>query len=333
MSVIYQLSDNIVSALGFTSAENFQSVANGLTGLKHYPGNTLHLPEDFIASRIDYDLLQGKFSALTSGKEYSRFEKIAIISVQKCAENSVVDLSSSATLFVVSTTKGNVSLLENKKLPTYVHEQTLLSYSAGMISRFFRNPNRPLVVSNACISGVSAQIVAARMLRSGQYKHVVVVGAEELSRFVVSGFQSFKALSNEYCKPFDINRKGLNIGEGAATVIYGIARDESELPENTIIFANGYISNDANHISGPSRTGEGLYLALEKVLSGQDRGSIGFVNTHGTATPYNDEMEAIALTRSGLNDRPANSLKGYFGHTLGAAGVLETVFFGSLLEK
>ena len=171
------------------------------------------------------------------------------------------------------------------------------------------------------------------MLRSGQYKHVVVVGAEELSRFVVSGFQSFKALSDELCKPFDINRKGLNIGEGAATIIYGVASDEKELPESTVVFANGYISNDANHISGPSRTGEGLHLALEKALAGQDRGDIGFINTHGTATPYNDEMEAIALTRSGLNNRPSNSLKGYFGHTLGAAGVLETVFSAHCLKN
>jgi len=161
-------------------------------------------------------------------------------------------------------------------------------------------------------------------LRLGKYKYVVVIGVDMLSKFIVTGFQSFKALSQEACKPFDVNRAGLNIGEAVATLVL-TERAEEELHSDDVVFTAGATRNDANHISGPSRTGEGSYLALRKVMEGIDVSEIAFVNAHGTATLYNDEMESIALTRAGLQDVPVNSLKGYFGHTLGAAGVLESI--------
>jgi 3-oxoacyl-[acyl-carrier-protein] synthase-1 len=145
-----------------------------------------------------------------------------------------------------------------------------------------------------------------------------------LSRFIISGFQSFKALSQCNCRPFDAQRDGLNIGEAAATIIL-TNKKESDLQAGDVVFSAGAIRNDANHISGPSRTGEGAYLALRSVCDGIDTGELAFINAHGTATPYNDEMEAIAITRAGLQHVPVNSLKGYFGHTLGCAGVLESV--------
>jgi 3-oxoacyl-[acyl-carrier-protein] synthase-1 len=161
-------------------------------------------------------------------------------------------------------------------------------------------------------------------LESGKYKHVVVTGGDVLSKFIVSGFLSFKALSTNRCKPFDAFRDGLTLGEGAATIILGIA-DENSLTANSIVIKAGATSNDANHISGPSRTGEGLYRAIMHTLKGIDISNLAFINAHGTATLYNDEMEAIAISRSGLEHIPVNSLKGYIGHTLGAAGLIETV--------
>jgi len=88
---------------------------------------------------------------------------------------------------------------------------------------------------------------------------------------------------------------------------------------------SGAVRNDANHISGPSRTGEGAYLALQSAVKGVNINEIAFTNAHGTATQYNDEMESVALARAGLQEVPVNSLKGYFGHTLGAAGILESI--------
>jgi 3-oxoacyl-[acyl-carrier-protein] synthase-1 len=168
-------------------------------------------------------------------------------------------------------------------------------------------------------------------LESGRYRHVVVTGGEVLSKFIVSGFQSFKALSPERCKPFDALHDGLSLGEGAGTVILGLA-GEDKLPAGCVAVIAGASSNDANHISGPSRSGEGLYRAIISTLKGTDISNLAFINAHGTATPYNDEMEATAISRAGLEPVPLNSLKGYFGHTLGAAGIIETIVcFQSLL--
>jgi 3-oxoacyl-[acyl-carrier-protein] synthase-1 len=244
-------------------------------------------------------------------------------------------------LFLLSTTKGNIEQLtmrEDKNCSLFIVNYSLyLWHSAQLIADFFKNPNTPVVVSNACISGAAAQIAAMRELASGLYDYAVVIGAEMLSKFIISGFQSFKALSPEYCRPFDAERIGLNLGEAAATILYtchcGLGpqspdsrRELRVKPTMTnVALLQGAIRNDANHISGPSRTGEGCFRALRYLLQDVMPDEIAFINAHGTATPYNDNMESIAITRAGLESVPVNSLKGYFGHTLGAAGVLESI--------
>ncbi|MBR5928713.1 MAG: beta-ketoacyl synthase, partial [Prevotella sp.] len=140
--------------------------------------------------------------------------------------------------------------------------------------------------------------------------------------FIISGFQSLMALSPMECRPFDIERVGLNLGEAAATIIYDkvdqIGADEWQA-------VSGAVRNDAHHISNPSRTGEGSYRAIRAAMGEMPAERLAFVNVHGTSTLYNDEMEAVAVNRAGLKDVPVNSLKGYYGHTMGAAGVLETI--------
>jgi 3-oxoacyl-[acyl-carrier-protein] synthase-1 len=127
------------------------------------------------------------------------------------------------------------------------------------------------------------------------------------------------------CKPFDINRSGLTLGEGSGTIILSC---ESNNNIENIVYSGGAITNDANHISGPSRTGEGLYIAIKKSIAqskNKTNKEIGFISVHGTATPFNDEMEAIAINRMHFSEIPLVGLKGYFGHTLGAAGVIESI--------
>jgi 3-oxoacyl-[acyl-carrier-protein] synthase-1 len=129
------------------------------------------------------------------------------------------------------------------------------------------------------------------------------------------------------CKPFDANRDGLNLGEGAGTII--LTNNKENLPAgDPIKVLGGGSANDANHISGPSRTGEGLFFAVTKAMqqAAIEASQVDFVSAHGTATPFNDEMEAKAFALAGLSEVPINSLKGYFGHTLGAAGIIESVF-------
>lgn len=328
MSVVYIQSDNIVSPLGFTTEENFDAVVSGKTGLKYYKENTLEVPEAFCVSYISDEILNTQFAQI-SNQEVTRFEKMVILSVYNAIEKTTINPSNSRTAFILSTTKGNVDLLEQSNSD----ERLFLWHSAQVIAKFFKNDNEPLVVSNACISGVTAAIVAKRMLKSGLYDNVIVVGADVVSKFIISGFQSFKALSQEQCKPFDSERVGLNIGEGAATMILGICESENDLPKGTIILENEAITNDANHISGPSRTGEGLFLGIQQVMKNRLVSEIGFINAHGTATPYNDEMESIAITRNGLQSVPTQSLKGYFGHTLGAAGLLELLISAKALQQ
>lgn len=169
--------------------------------------------------------------------------------------------------------------------------------------------------------------MGSRLIQSGQYENVIVAGGDILSGFVVSGFQSFKSLSTTPCKPFDVSRDGLSLGEGFGTMIL-TSNPQQISGSDKIIVAGSSSSNDANHISGPSRTGEGLYISINNALKEAKSLSvenIDYISAHGTGTVYNDEMESIAISRTGLENVPVNSLKGYWGHTLGAAGIIESI--------
>lgn len=323
MKVVYKIADNIISSLGFTTAENMAAINLGKSGIVLHE-NKFGIPEPFQASVIDFDKLNAEFCLFAKSNQYTDFERLIISSVHEAVTNTDIDLSSTETMFVLSTTKGNISLLDPKHTQEFEAERVNLWAAANKIATFFKNPNTPVIVSQACISGVSALLSAKMYLESGKYKHIVVTGGDVLSKFIVSGFQSFKALSPSRCKPFDALRDGLSLGEGAATIILSIA-DENSLPANSIVIKAGATSNDANHISGPSRTGEGLYRAIKNTLKDFDIQNLAFINAHGTATLYNDEMEAIAISRAGLEHIPVNSLKSYIGHTLGAAGLIETI--------
>ena len=318
--MIVSVAHNILSPLGMTTAENYAAVKAGRSMLKRYEG-LWDLPEPFVASLMDRDKVEQAFAEINDKKQYTFFEKMIILSATKALDQTDIDPKSNKVLFVLSTTKGNVFLLD-KRETGFPQERVLLGVAARQMTDFFHNPNTPLVVSNACISGVCAQIEAMRNLESGAFDYVVVVGCDVQSAFIVSGFQSFKALSVEPCKPFDANRTGLNLGDAAATIIY--ARKD-QVDENEWVACRGAIRNDANHISGPSRTGEGSYRALKVALGNVNSEQLAFINTHGTATLYNDEMESVAIERAGLAQVPVNGLKGYYGHTMGAAGILETI--------
>jgi 3-oxoacyl-[acyl-carrier-protein] synthase I len=300
---VWFASDNIFSPLGFSSTENYNNVRNGSSGVYEASQN----------------LFISKFKNLEIPGHQTRFEFICSKALEGIALES---LDRSKTLFILSTTKGNIDLLEERERNL---ESIPLHATAKKIARHFGFPHYT-VISNACISGVMALIIAKRFIENGLYDHAVVLGADVMSDFVVKGFESLMALSNEPCKPFDVNRKGINLGEGAAAIVLTIKPSEFER-KPIIKISGGGLSNDANHISGPSRTGEELAFAVslamtEAKISNEE---IDFISAHGTATLYNDEMEAKAFNLGGLQNVPLHSLKGNFGHTLGAAGIIETV--------
>jgi len=323
MKVVYKIADNIISSLGFTTAENMAAINRGQCGILLHQSK-FDVPTPFQASLIEFEKLNAEFRAFARLTQFTPFERLIISSVREAVSETDIDLTSDQTLFIISSTKGNVSLLDPNVSHDFEAQRVNLWAAAQQITTFFKNPNIAIIVSQACVSGVSALLAAKMYLQSGQYKHVVVTGGDVLSKFVISGFQSFKALSPNRCKPFDILRDGLTLGEGAATIILSIA-NENSLPSDSIVIKAGATSNDANHISGPSRTAEGLFRAIQHTLFGGYLSNLALIIAHGTATQYNDEMEAIALSRAGLEPIPVNSLKGYIGHTLGAAGLIETV--------
>ncbi len=298
----YVLADNIISSLGKTSEENYLAVKAGKSGIRAYTKGSHGIPEGFVASLMSGD-----------------FESLVLESVRKTIEDSHIDVAHSNVVFILSSTKGSIEKLGQER-----DEHLYLGQVAERIARQVGILAKPIVVCNACISGLSALILASRLLRAEKYDYAVVCGCDCPDRFIISGFQSLKALSAEPCRPFDIERLGLNLGEAAATMLLSREKPQQD-SEKTWQLSQGFVRNDAFHISAPSKTSEGLYEALMETVSGVDKNELAFVNAHGTATLFNDQMESIAIQRAGLSSVPLNALKGYFGHTLGAAGVLETI--------
>jgi 3-oxoacyl-[acyl-carrier-protein] synthase-1 len=313
---VFVVADNILSPLGKTTAENFAKLKEGISGVKeHY--NTAISPVAFFASLIDQD------EQLLKADEhnYTKFEQLLVASIANALTGSGIDVRDKKTILIISSTKGNISLLEDGVNDIELKNRISLPTSAKLVAEHFGFQNKPIIVSNACISGVLGIITAMRLLRSGEYEHAVIAGADVISKFIMSGFQSFQALSPQQCKPFDEAHDGLNLGEGAGTIILST----NEKYAQNIKVKGGSVSNDANHISGPSRTGQELAGAIKNALQDAGLSTIDFISAHGTATVYNDEMEASAISISGLQKAPLNSLKGYYGHTLGAAGLIESI--------
>jgi 3-oxoacyl-[acyl-carrier-protein] synthase I len=333
MKEIYAITDHLITSLGTNTGEVWQRMLANETGVKRIENSSLFI-EPFWASLVDTDLLEKSFAETNFKGDYTRFEKMTLLSANHAIKQSCIDSSNPDTVFILSSTKGNIDLLEKDKKDRYNPERLYLWHTARMIASAFGNKNEPLVISNACISGVLALITAADYLHSGYYKNAVVIGADIASEFVISGFQSFKSLSNGPCKPFDLNRDGLNLSEGAGTIV--LSTDPALIKDNIKIkISGGATGNDANHISGPSRTGEGLYNAVKHAMdiTQTKAADIDFISAHGTATSFNDEMESKAFAWAGLSHSPLNSMKGYFGHALGAAGVIEAVISMQSMRK
>lgn len=300
----YIIADNIISPLGETSEENYLSVKAGRSGIRAYEPGTCNIPEGFYASLLFED-----------------FETLALRSAQKAIANARLELKGKRTAFILSSTKGNIE------------ENISLADSAQRIASQLGIDSQPIVVCNACISGLSALILGNRLIDSDLYDAAIVCGCDTPRQFILSGFQSLKALSPEPCRPFDMERMGLNLGEAAATLILS----KNPIQGNSWRMGDGFIRNDAFHISTPSKTADGLYLSLQRTLESftkeisstckqiDMKEHLAFINAHGTATLFNDQMESVAIGRAGLSDLPANAYKSFWGHTMGAAGILETI--------
>lgn len=312
------ISDNITSPLGLTTEQTYKAVRQGKSGLSHYPcengeGGWNDLPFPIEASLFNKEQWD---KIMVDG--FSKFESLVLHSVK--AAISTLIFNKERAILILSSTKGDIELLEKSE------DMSSLADAAKKVSMAIGIENDPIVVCNACISGVSAIILGQRLVDCGNYSNVIVCGADVQSRFIVSGFQALKALSEEPCRPFDIERLGLNLGEAAATIV--LSSEMNSLKGWKI--DKGAICNDAYHISAPHPKGLGAGMALRKMKDADN--PISVIGVHGTATMYNDQMESKAIEMAELQDVPLSALKGYFGHTMGAAGVLETIITMRALE-
>lgn len=309
------LATNITSPLGFSTGQNYQAIRAGRSALTPYT-SWRGIPEPFAASMFT---IEQREKLKMDG--FTLFESIVIRSIEEALSYTSIPLDSPRTILILSTTKANVEELSSE--PENDGEYLNPGDTAVKIARHIGIVTRPVVVCNACISGVTAQILADRLIRQGEYDHAIVCGADCISPFVVAGFLSFKSLSPEPCRPFDIERLGLNLGDAAATIIYG-KEPEGDSGKGWK-FVAGYLDNDAYHVSAPSPAGEGTLRAIECVMERWDAKRLAMINVHGTATMFNDQMESKAIQRASLSQIPISALKGYYGHTLGASGILETI--------
>ena len=310
------LSTNITSPLGFTTKENYHAVKEGRSALAMH-SNWRGIPQPFTAS-----LFSAEQENYLHVEGFTKYESITIRSIKEALSHLDLDIASDRTAMILSTTKANVEELSSSAERDGEYRKP--GESAAKIAKYIGMTTEPIVVCNACISGVTAQVLADRLITGGFYDNVIVCGADCQSPFVVAGFMSFKSLSPYECRPFDIERLGLNLGEAAATIIYGKVNGSKHDDKSWKLIA-GALNNDAYHVSAPSPVGDGTYNAVKVVLESVHPDSLATVGVHGTATMFNDQMESKAIERSGLSDIPVCALKGYYGHTLGAAGVLETV--------
>ena len=306
--MVYAIAQHIITPLSDTIDGNIEAICDKRHLITHHTSiRNQSLVQPITASF---------FESLSIVSHYTIFESLCIQAIQATISSQSVDLTSSRCVFILSSTKGDI--------------WTPMAQTCQNIAHYFGNNTPAIVVSTACTSGATAQLTAYRLLKAGTYDTAVVVGCDIQCEFIVSGFQSCQAVSEYPCRPFDKNRDGLNPGEAVAVLIMS---NQRPCTHQVWCMLGGSIHNDANHISGPSRTGEGSFRCLTNTLQLTEKENIATISVHGTATIYNDEMESIALHRAGFQDIPITALKGYYGHTMGAAGLLETILTMHALEN
>ena len=323
MNAVNCIATNITSPLGLDTDSVWSAVQRRESGVQLIEDAALS-PKGIWASALSPD--QWAIIDGLGRSDLSPLERMGIYSVrQAMSQCDAIDLEK--TLFIFTTTKGNIEWLGIQP-----DERNRLTTSARLIAEACGLPNKPVVISHACVSGVTGLIYALRTLQSGRFETAIVAGADRLTPFVVSGFASFQALADERCRPFDAVRNGINLGEAAATIILS---NNQSAGQTLALLCGGATSNDANHISGPSRTGKELSMAIDRALSecGLKGSDIDAISAHGTATVYNDEMESKAFALSGLLHAPLHSIKAYLGHTLGAAGVVESALLVESIRR
>ena len=328
----------LISAIGDSVEENrisLQQARSGISQIRYYKtAYAGKLP----AAEVRHDTEDLK-QRLTGIKDPSitRTSLLALHAVAEAIQDSglsAAQISSAETGLVGATTVGGMCLTDELYHDALAKDQGtpfLSSYDYASVTLAIQQRygmmGETATINTACSSSANAIIYGARLIRHGFCKRAIVGGAESLAKFTINGFNALKILSSKHCAPFDRDRDGLNLGEGAAFLV--LEKEEDLNGKKVYAELNGYGNkNDAYHPSSNSPDGLGPFLSMKEALENStlDAGDIDLINAHGTGTENNDETESRAMIR--LFEKPPLfcSTKSYTGHTLGAAGAMEAVY-------
>jgi len=334
----------VISAVGNSLAENRSALRAGQGGitLSH------HLPTRYAGILpfgevpIVTDDLKKKLSVTDPG--ITRTTLLALHAFREAiADAGLTDsvLSDPSTALVGATTVGGMCLTDELYRDTSgpcEGSAFLSSYDCASVHMYLQDrytmQGFATTINTACSSSANAIQFGARLVRNGRARRAIVGGTDSLAKFTINGFNALQILSTGNCRPFDRDRSGLNLGEGAAFLVL---EGEDALASGKKIYAEltGYCNtNDAFHPSALSAEGDGPFLAMKGALlsAGLNARQIDFINTHGTATENNDQAESRAMVRLFGEPPPFTSTKSYTGHTLGAAGAIEAVYSALSLQ-
>jgi len=335
----------VISAVGNSLAENLSALRNGQGGITlsgqlptRYAGI---LP--FGEIPIVTDELKEKLAVTNQG--ITRTTLLALHAFTEATADARLTgpvLSDPATALVGATTVGGMCLTDELYRDTSgpcEGSAFLSSYDCASVHLYLQDRYKmqgfATTINTACSSSSNAIQFGARLVRNGRARRAIVGGADSLAKFTINGFNALQILSTGHCRPFDRDRSGLNLGEGAAFLVLEGEEALAEAGKKVYAELTGYCNtNDAFHPSALSAEGDGPYLAMKGALlsAGLNVTQIDFINTHGTATENNDEAESRAMVRLFGNPPPFVSTKPYTGHTLGASGAIEAVYSALSLE-
>jgi len=327
----------VISAIGNTVAENrtaLQEGKCGITALSLFPSKYAGLMP-FGEIKITTAALQEKLNAKETG--VTRTSLLALHAFVEAIQDSKLsdkDMRCFDTALIGASTVGGMCLtdeLYNDANKSDGGSDYLASYDFASVNIYLQERYKMAglvnTINTACSSSANAIMYGARLIKSGRAKRAIVGGVDCLAKFTINGFNALHILSSEICTPFDEQRKGLNLGEGAAFLV--LEKEEDVKDKNIYAVVSGYCnSNDSFHPSSLSDEGDGPYLSMKGALKSANLSAtdISFINAHGTATENNDLVESKAMLRLFGTTPPFASTKSNTGHTLGAAGAIEAVY-------
>lgn len=331
---VYITGMGTISSIGNTVEETFQSLSNCKSGIgKLNYLQTVH-KDEFVAGEVK--LSNEALSALAGGN-YDRTTLLGIIAAKEAlGQANITDIKDARTGFISATTVAGMchteliykDFFENKTNENFI-DSHFNGVSTNNIAAVLNIEDYVTTISTACSSAANAMMLGARLIKNNVLDRVVVGGVDALSRFTLNGFNTLMILDTEWCKPFDNQRKGLNLGEGAAYLVLESEAQVEKSNKKTLGVLSGYgNANDAYHQTASSPDGQGAFLAMEKALKVAELmpADIDYVNAHGTGTPNNDSSEGIAMQHIfGAHVPKFSSTKAYTGHTLAAAAAIEAV--------